>query len=450
MADTRQTKCPHCNSVFRVSPEQLQAKSGMVRCGACLQVFRADLNMVGASTTPAPTEIPKPSTTPKPKFDPKDESWAKEILEEEGVSHTEPQLNSLSLGKNVRPIDDAAQYGAPHEDDWKETLSTPTGTNNTKISLGESELSEFMSELPTSISPTGTPKPSPAPADPFGHTGTAIDLGMSASADEAWAQEILQELEVEEKKAQDYSMSLASPQKPSTPPKPAAATTGKLQTPSPAPKTAPPVNDFTFGDESALDFLNDEDLQVQASPVGSPVMPATSPLKDIYEPVIITPSAKKMQWEKLILWSTANLLALTALLAQIAYFNADELASHALLRKSINDFCHLTGCQITTATQSGLKLDHLLVRKDPDQGSLLVDTLMHNRSGIPARFPPLRLTLRDSEDKVVGSRRFMPSEYLEGEAKSLREIPPDTPVHVSMVLVDPGKSAVNSSLDVAP
>ncbi|MHB1360845.1 MAG: DUF3426 domain-containing protein [Rhodocyclaceae bacterium] len=35
------TRCPHCQTTFRVAPEQLKARLGQVRCGACRGVFNA-------------------------------------------------------------------------------------------------------------------------------------------------------------------------------------------------------------------------------------------------------------------------------------------------------------------------------------------------------------------------------------------------------------------------
>ncbi|NCB30924.1 MAG: hypothetical protein EOM66_05890, partial [Clostridia bacterium] len=35
------TRCPHCQTSFRVRDEHLSAARGMVRCGSCLQVFKA-------------------------------------------------------------------------------------------------------------------------------------------------------------------------------------------------------------------------------------------------------------------------------------------------------------------------------------------------------------------------------------------------------------------------
>ena len=35
------TRCPHCQTIFRVTPEQLKARAGKVRCGHCQSVFNA-------------------------------------------------------------------------------------------------------------------------------------------------------------------------------------------------------------------------------------------------------------------------------------------------------------------------------------------------------------------------------------------------------------------------
>jgi len=35
-------RCPQCETVFRVNPDQLRVRDGLVRCGRCLKVFRAE------------------------------------------------------------------------------------------------------------------------------------------------------------------------------------------------------------------------------------------------------------------------------------------------------------------------------------------------------------------------------------------------------------------------
>lgn len=36
------TRCPQCETLFRVGPDQLEARDGLVRCGRCLKVFKAE------------------------------------------------------------------------------------------------------------------------------------------------------------------------------------------------------------------------------------------------------------------------------------------------------------------------------------------------------------------------------------------------------------------------
>ncbi|HCG78465.1 MAG TPA: hypothetical protein DE015_04555, partial [Oceanospirillales bacterium] len=47
MLFTQVTRCPHCQTSFRVGDEQLEAANGFVRCGSCLQVFNATDYFVG-------------------------------------------------------------------------------------------------------------------------------------------------------------------------------------------------------------------------------------------------------------------------------------------------------------------------------------------------------------------------------------------------------------------
>ena len=50
------TSCPACATAFRVSPEQLSARGGKVRCGKCRVVFDANDYLLGERDLPQPTE----------------------------------------------------------------------------------------------------------------------------------------------------------------------------------------------------------------------------------------------------------------------------------------------------------------------------------------------------------------------------------------------------------
>ncbi|MDP3715191.1 MAG: zinc-ribbon domain-containing protein, partial [Burkholderiales bacterium] len=54
------TRCSNCRTVFRVTPEQLRAHGGQVRCGRCLQVFNGLEALV--PDAPQGTDAEKPAT----------------------------------------------------------------------------------------------------------------------------------------------------------------------------------------------------------------------------------------------------------------------------------------------------------------------------------------------------------------------------------------------------
>jgi predicted Zn finger-like uncharacterized protein len=70
------TRCPQCRTLFRVTPPQLQAASGQVRCGRCTHVFdgygaltpegAASSDEVHASATPAAPEAAATHTSTSP------------------------------------------------------------------------------------------------------------------------------------------------------------------------------------------------------------------------------------------------------------------------------------------------------------------------------------------------------------------------------------------------
>lgn len=54
------TKCPACGTSFRVTPQQLQAQHGMVRCGRCATVFDG-FKTLAMQRDDSPLEAPQPA-----------------------------------------------------------------------------------------------------------------------------------------------------------------------------------------------------------------------------------------------------------------------------------------------------------------------------------------------------------------------------------------------------
>jgi predicted Zn finger-like uncharacterized protein len=60
------TRCPTCETMFRVVPDQLRVSEGWVRCGQCAEIFDATQHMVTSPEAPAPAPAPAPSVAPQP------------------------------------------------------------------------------------------------------------------------------------------------------------------------------------------------------------------------------------------------------------------------------------------------------------------------------------------------------------------------------------------------
>ncbi|MCB1958819.1 MAG: zinc-ribbon domain-containing protein, partial [Rhodocyclaceae bacterium] len=83
------TRCPACETSFRVRPEQLQARQGRVRCGHCSRPFNALESLVDEDgLTPVPAErfqAPRPEPDvelPGQEADPEDSKGPLFVLEE--------------------------------------------------------------------------------------------------------------------------------------------------------------------------------------------------------------------------------------------------------------------------------------------------------------------------------------------------------------------------------
>lgn len=59
------TRCPACSTAFRVTPPQLQAQHGMVRCGLCAHVFDGFETLATQRDDPPPAAMQPETPTPK-------------------------------------------------------------------------------------------------------------------------------------------------------------------------------------------------------------------------------------------------------------------------------------------------------------------------------------------------------------------------------------------------
>lgn len=61
------TQCPHCGTQFRVAADQLKLRGGIVRCGACQQIFDGNSALIDLAAGPAPV-VAAPADAPADDF----------------------------------------------------------------------------------------------------------------------------------------------------------------------------------------------------------------------------------------------------------------------------------------------------------------------------------------------------------------------------------------------
>lgn len=60
------TQCPHCQTTFRVAHDQLKLRAGLVRCGACKQIFNGIENLLRPEDVKQSSEFASESRLPTP------------------------------------------------------------------------------------------------------------------------------------------------------------------------------------------------------------------------------------------------------------------------------------------------------------------------------------------------------------------------------------------------
>jgi len=126
-------------------------------------------------------------------------------------------------------------------------------------------------------------------------------------------------------------------------------------------------------------------------------------------------------------FKTATLSLSVVLLAllliwQGKIFYLDEFAQQPLLRPYLEQACRVLGC-VLSPRRDFVRIDVVGTSIDVNPevpAALEIRVGLINRAHFPQPYPPLQVTLSDSEGRIVGRRTYTPEEYLEtGQAKLL-------------------------------
>ncbi|MCB1657046.1 MAG: DUF3426 domain-containing protein, partial [Pseudomonadales bacterium] len=106
----------------------------------------------------------------------------------------------------------------------------------------------------------------------------------------------------------------------------------------------------------------------------------------------------------------------------------------------ISQICETLGCKVPEPPDALLiDIQKLVIRKNAAvPNALQVNAVIFNKASFAQPLPALKLSFLDKSREVTAARVFQPNEYLQGEnAHLLRRIPPETPIHIQLDIVNP-------------
>nr|WP_314531364.1 DUF3426 domain-containing protein [uncultured Pseudomonas sp.] len=401
MTDSFVTQCPHCQKSFRVSHAQLSVARGVVRCGSCLQVFNAAKQLLEQQAGKDSVATPLPVSVEPPE---------QRAISLKQWTAAELDLDSMDLDEELarleqREIQPTTEFGRHREDSLSARRDS---VEHDEASWSDSLYSESAADRAQVTHIDEEPAPVFSPLKPA-RTEPSLTLELVELDDEPRPPLVRQELLLE---------------------------------PEPAPQRLSAV--------SATDDLDDDlpSIEPQRKKRSEPPMRAEV-LQDLTDdPLQLDWQKRRSPWGRRVIWLFLVVLAALALGGQYVAYHFEELARQDQYRPWFQQLCPQIGCTVPSKVDiAKIKSSNLVVRSHPEfSGALVVDAIIYNRAPFSQPFPLLELRFADLNGHLIASRRFKPGEYLNGDLEGMAEMPPQTPIHIALDILDPGSKAVNYSL----
>ncbi|HJR28578.1 MAG TPA: DUF3426 domain-containing protein [Pseudomonas sp.] len=402
MTDSFVTQCPHCQTSFRVSHAQLSMARGVVRCGSCLQVFNAAKQLLEQRAGKAAV---------KPVAPPPVEPPVQRAISQKQWTAAEMDLDSLDLDEELarleqREIQPTTEFGRPREDSLSARRDS---AEHDEAPWSDSLFSESAADR-AHVAEEPIPEPTIEPGK-HSRTEPSLSLEPVEPDDEPEIQQL------------------------------------RLHDPLDAPIPFASLSATTDDDEIDDDLPSVEPLRNRRER-NEPALRAEV-LQDLSDdPLQLDWQRRRSPWGRRFFWLLLILLGAAGLVGQYVAYHFDELARQDQYRPWFQQLCPHIGCTVPSKVDiAKVKSSNLVVRSHPDfNGALVVDAIIYNRAPFSQPFPLLELRFADLNGHLIASRRFKPGEYLNGDLEGLAEMPPQTPIHIALDILDPGPKAVNYSL----
>ena len=413
------TRCPHCQTTFRVAADQLKLRGGIVRCGTCQQVFDGNAALVGPEA-PTPVAVPDPAPVPVlvPVAAPAPEQLAEPDLHFDDVPKAAPapapapgEVDAKLLADpdfDVEPVPEPEDdYLPAPDDDFEQQIaaldageeeSAPAYVLDFDLSEPEpgadvSPQRELDPEPAAEPAPEFDPEPDPEP-EPGDHDILHSDPLPAADAGPA-----------PDDNADDKAGELSVSDEPG-----AAFSSELLGRPS--------VLDIEHGPlpllraSAGVQPREPEPEAVKPAPVLPPPPPAPEPDDEPEFVRLARAHELATRRRRLIMATGSVVLALVLLVQGLTTFRNVLVARFPGLKPVVGAGCAVLRCKIELPAQ----IEALSIEKGELQSlapaTFEYATVLRNESGLTQAWPHIELELNDAFDKALVRRVFTPVQYL--------------------------------------
>ena len=499
------TQCPACESTFNTNSRVLAAAAGRVRCGACLNVFEAIDNFlipeeVGA--TQNQDESVFVGNNPQEYFDPasfltrsalnetaSDEADQAALIDEQSLHQTLEQSETVNeeffttVAQELQGIEETStQEPLPADEeqqiDQPEERQLSTANESIDEEFEDEILDSFMAEETDAHEATVNDTADSAPEE-----GTEVEPALTTAEDThtpstesfigtglsiSYTFDPYAHLETRTKEPKSET----SPDREieNTESAPTAESTETLESIVEAASTS------VTEDEEPIA----EELQVEEAEAQEPQQPAPEIDEDSTEAIrsraleaelsdeealeaiplenlaalgsMSTPVEFLARRESRLLRSTLLFLSILLfgglLSAQYLWQRMELYSQLPQLRPLYEAACTYLSCTLPEYTDiDSIRSENLTVQTHPTfANGLMVNTVIRNTASFKQAFPILIFSFNSAENNLIALREFTPAEYLDPGLRSIQAMPANTPVQISLAIMDPGAEAVNYTL----
>jgi predicted Zn finger-like uncharacterized protein len=436
------TRCPHCHTTFRVAHDQLKLRAGLVRCGACKEIFNGIEHLLSqealTATLPASSlQQPAAPAEPSASSPPASPAPAPMPLGESTSAETPPQPETAPIAPAASETDNALEAEIP-AGQKNDAAAIPVQAPNAPVEQPKPEpdfdipdFAEFL-KLAEAASEDAPKDDAPekhgiaaSPASTVNHDETPATQAPDETVDPLTRMTLM-----------DFHERQEFPQKASSLEKPAGKeadlleqTIDELQS-KPERRKSQPRHPRNMGKHEEAEPLDEIDAAEEAEDI--------SHADETDEPSFVKKARFQERFGPLITWTLAigSVLLTLALLGQGIYAFRNQLAARLPKAKpALIKACTYLGCRVTLPMQiEAITIEaNELQTTGASKDTFVLTTVLRNRSPLTQTWPNLELTLKDANGKPLVRRVFLPRDYLLDAQDIDRGFAPATEQQIKLV-----------------